>query len=417
MMMNWNDYEFIDDGGPQIEERRLVFLPAFWRFFATGLKTVNLIYGGAGSGKSYNVALYLILLALTEDDKEFLVVRKTGPSLRLSCYKLIVDLLRANGIPFEENRSDRVIVVSSSRFWFRPADDVSKLKSSEFNYIWIEEANELTYDDYLMLRLRLRRKGGSFTNPQLSFRKTINRMFLTFNPVNVFSWLKTEILDKRNENIGVLRVNYKDNPFLSNEYVKTLVRLKNQNEDLYKIYALGEWATPSDLIYTNWEVIDESEYPFEDDNRVYGLDFGYNNPTALVEVIFGDDAYYIREVLYCSALTNNDLINELKRLLEPGSVIYADSAEPARIEEINRAGFLCLPAKKDVKFGIDMVKRKKLRICAGSVNLLKEISAYSYLKTKDGIITDEPVKFNDHAMDAMRYAIASAVNRGDVLLW
>ena len=85
--------------------------------------------------------------------------------------------------------------------------------------------------------------------------------------------------------------------------------------------------------------------------------------------------------------------------------IYADSAEPARIEEIRRAGFNIYPSDKSIKDGIDFIKRQKLHILKDSVNLIKEIGGYKYKEDKDGNVMDEPVKFRDHLVDAMRYAI------------
>ena len=88
--------------------------------------------------------------------------------------------------------------------------------------------------------------------------------------------------------------------------------------------------------------------------------------------------------------------------------IFADSAEPQRIEEIYRAGFDIHPARKiSVRDGIDFVKRFKLYIDKESTNIIKEIKFYSYKVDKNGKVLDEPVKLNDHAMDAIRYAITN----------
>jgi len=115
---------------------------------------------------------------------------------------------------------------------------------------------------------------------------------------------------------------------------------------------------------------------------------------------------YLRELLYQTHLTNEDLIEKLKELIpDKNRYTYADSAEPARIEEIARAGFNIHPADKSVKDGIDFVKRQKLHILKRSVNLIKEIGGYKYKEDKDGNVLEEPVKFRDHLMDAMRMAI------------
>ncbi len=129
--------------------------------------------------------------------------------------------------------------------------------------------------------------------------------------------------------------------------------------------------------------------------KVYGLDFGYNNPTALIEVTLSDNVFYWREMLYQSKLTNADLIEKFKLFPElQNHLIVADSAEPQRIEEIKRAGFRIESANKAVKDGIDFVKSKPLKIEVGSINLLREIKRYSWKRDKSGTVLDEVVKFN-----------------------
>ena len=110
--------------------------------------------------------------------------------------------------------------------------------------------------------------------------------------------------------------------------------------------------------------------------------------------------------MYEKELTNNDLNKNLKWIIEnPNDAIYADTAEPARIEEIARAGFNIFPSDKSVKDGIDFCKRGKRYITKNSVNLIKEIEAYKHKEDKDGNVMEDPVKFNDHLMDARRYAL------------
>jgi len=121
-----------------------------------------------------------------------------------------------------------------------------------------------------------------------------------------------------------------------------------------------------------------------------------------------DDNIYITKELYETRLTNEELIEKLKYFVKnKNAEIYADSAEPDRIKEIERAGFNIRAAKKakqKVANGIDLLKRKKIYIHETCTNTIKEIQSYKWKEKKDGEILDEPVKFLDHAMDAMRYA-------------
>ncbi len=353
---------------------------------------ILLLYGGAGSGKSYSTAIWLLEKALKERNKRFLITRKTLPSLKVSCLQLFREFLSKYNLPYEFNKSELEMVINTNQILFKSLDNADKIKSAEFNYIWAEEATELTHQDYLQLRLRLRRKND-----------LNNQIITTFNPIDQFHWLKTKVLDR--EKVSSFQSNYKMNPFLSREYIEQLEGLAEVDENYYRIYALGEWGVLKNLIYSNWDVVDR--IPEDYDEIVCGLDFGYVHPTALIEVRIKENEAWARELIYQSHLTNNDLIENMKGKVDKGTPIYADSTEPQRIQEIYRAGFNIYPAEKSVSFGINRVKQYKIHALSDSVNLIKELRSYKWREDKEGKILEEPVKFNDHAMDAMRYALAS----------
>ncbi|MCD6477503.1 MAG: PBSX family phage terminase large subunit [Candidatus Aenigmarchaeota archaeon] len=356
----------------------------FHQFLENSKKRINLLYGSAGSGKSYAMAQFFVRRFYEGKDKRFLVLRKTLPSLRITAYKLILDLLREYNLPYHLNKTEMLLSFGTNEMLFKSLDDPEKIKSYEGNYLWIEEATEITHEDFLQLNLRLRRK-----------TEDINQMYLTFNPISKLHWIYQELIEKERDDVAILHSTYKDNPFLSEDYIKELENLKDQDETYYQVYALGEWGVLQNIIYTNYDLIDT--WPGSFDEVIYGLDFGYNNPSVLVEVRIKDKELYLRELLYQTHLTNEDLIEKLKELIpDRNSYIYADPAEPARIEEIARAGLNIHLADKSVKDGIDFVRRQKLHILKSSVNLIKEISGYKYKEDKDGNVLEEPVKFRDH---------------------
>lgn len=142
--------------------------------------------------------------------------------------------------------------------------------------------------------------------------------------------------------------------------------------------------------------------------------FTGNSPTALIKTSIKKPAdVWEEELLYHHELTNADLIVKLKDIIPEGrrrsSIIWADSERPDCIKEINQAGFNCKPAIKQIKAGIDIVKRMNCHILETSLNIIKEKRAYSWKKDKRGDLTDEPVGWMDHLMDAERYAVHSTV--------
>lgn len=352
------------------------------------------VYGGAGSGKSYTVAQFLIIEKLLSNrNKRLLVTRKYNPSLKVTTWQLIHEILNELEIPYIENKTEQVLQLPRrNEIYFRGLDDAEKIKSSEFNYIWMEEATEFDYEDYLQLKLRLRRATNS-----------VNQMYLTFNPVA--GWTQKQFFEQENDDIAILHTTYLDNPFLDSEYTKMLEYLKEQDETYYQIYTLGQFAILKNKVYNNYVIV--KDVPTKFDEIVYGLDFGYNNPTACLKIGIKDDDIYILDELYETHLTNEDLIEKLKNFVDNRyDEIYSDT-EPDRIKEIERAGFNIRAAKKakqKVANGIDLLKRKKIYIHESCVNTIDEIKNYKYKEDSKGNILDEPVKFKDHAMDAMRYA-------------
>jgi phage terminase large subunit len=138
--------------------------------------------------------------------------------------------------------------------------------------------------------------------------------------------------------------------------------------------------------------------------KVRGQDFGYNVPSALVDIEFYEGGVYWDELIYEPKLTTNDLIERYKDLdLSKQCPMYCDNAEPKTIEEIHRAGYNALPADKDVTEGIRKCKSMPLYITKRSANVIKEAKSYKWRKDKNEKVLDEPVKLNDHAMDAGRY--------------
>lgn len=352
--------------------------------------------GGAGSSKTYSlIQFFLFKRLLVKQDYKLLVLRLTRQSNKLSVHNDFIKAIKSYDVYNEKayNKTDLIYNFPNSQVRFAGLDDREKVKSTEWHDIWLEEANEFSLHDYLFLKTRLFRgiKDENFKP----------RIWMSFNPEDCW------IFDLEGKpNVSFIYSNYKNNPFANQDYIKTLEDYKDIDETYYKIYALGQRSSFKGLIYK--PLIMETEYPSDFDYTIYGIDFGFNHPSVLLELNFKDDEVFIRELLYQSGLTNNQLIDNLKELIPSGnqqSDIYADTAEPARIEEICKAGFNCKPSDKSIKDGIDFCKRFKIHTKVSNENFNKEWKKYKWKVDKDGKSLDEPVKLNDHCPDAARYAI------------
>ena len=364
--------------------------------------------GGTRSSKTYSLCQLMLMKLVSEPDKRILIARKTFPALRNSVYKDMIELLIETDIMTQgtHNKAEHTFIYhpTRSQIVFASIDDPQKFRGAEWSYAWLNEANEFNYEDFNQIYLRMSRKSKD---------KKKNQVYLDFNPSDMFSWIKTELEDKKRAD--VILSTYKDNSFLDTETVKRIEWLKENDKSFWKIYGLGEWTTISGLIYTNWDTVEEM--PEDVKFSVLGLDFGYtNDPTALVKIAFKEGVFYLDELIYKTGLTNQDIGEEMKQLkLSRNDTIFADSSEPKSIEELYRMGYKGIkPTKKgrdSVINGIDVVKSYQLRITTRSTNILKEIRGYKWMEDKNNNLINKPTNYNDHMMDAMRYAITMGINK------
>jgi phage terminase large subunit len=270
---------------------------------------------------------------------------------------------------------------NGSQVAFFSTDDEQKLRGRKHSIVWANEANELLHEEFMQLNMRCE---GKF--------------FVDFNPSENSSW----IYDLPEDDTLTIKSTYKDNPFLPQSIINQIEDLKRTDESLYQIYALGERAVSKLNIYSNWEFVKQKPIRFQE--YIYGLDFGYNHPTALVRVYWHENDIYIEPVLYESYLTTSDLIERFNNLgIDKNAEIQADYARPEIIQEMRNAGYNVNNASKEVKQGINYVKMFKV-YAKDDENLIKEFDNYKWKKLKDNIM-DEPVKLHDDAMDAIRYAV------------
>ena len=387
----------------RIEIDRVVFNKVYLPYLEND-KRYEIIYGGAGSGKSWFVAQKKVYQHLKDKGRKTLIVRKVGRTLRHSVFAQIKQVIydwNVEGlfrIPKSKTDFD-IYGPNGNQYIFTGLDDAEKIKSIVgITDIWIEEASELSEDDFTQLDLRLRGK--------TLYKKQIT---LTFNPISALSWLKRRFFDVPDKsNISILKTTYLNNRFIDEEYVQVLEDLKTQDAVMYSIYALGEWGILGNLILTNWEIKEVPQEPRYYDQVLHGMDFGYNHPSAFLQVGLKDGELNIFQEVYERRIINQDLIDMVKPLVTPYDLIIADSAEPDRIEEFRRNNLNVMPAKKapdSVRSGIEWLRRHKINIHPSCINTINEIQQWKYKEDKDGNVLEEPVPFNDHAMAALRYAI------------
>ncbi len=359
-------------------------------------KRIIVEQGGTRSGKTYNILLWLIFYYTERNtDKTITICRKSFPSLRASVMRDFFDILRNHDLYREEfhNKSSHEYHLNGNLVEFISLDQPQKIRGRKRNLLYINEANELFYEDW----------------QQLIFR-TDGRIILDYNPSESFHWIYDRVIPR--EDCDFYQTTYRDNPFLDEQIKNEIERLKETDEDYWRIYGLGERGMSRATIFQ----FGTSEIPQEAKLISYGLDFGYtNDPSALVAVYQHGDNLYLDELLYRTGMTNRDLHHHLQSLgLDRRDEIFADSAEPKSIEELHRFGWNIKPTAKgqdSINAGIDILKRHKIFATSRSNNLIKELQNYKWTEDKNGNLLNKPIDVMNHALDASRYAVYNKLSK------
>lgn len=361
-------------------------------------KRVAIFQGGTRSGKTYSIILLLVEWCLNNSNSGYTitVVRKSFPSLRASVLRDFIFILKSENWYSEKyhNKTENTYDLWGTRWEFISIDQPSKIRGAKREICFINECNELTLEDFRQLILR-----------------TSIRMILDYNPSDEYHWIYDEVIPREDSNF--YRSTYRDNPFLGEETIKEIERLKETDENYWRVYGLGIRGKSRETIFQT-EIY--TELPEHAKLVAYGLDFGFSNdPTALAKVYLHDNEIYIEEMIYQGGLTNSDIA---ERLTDYGVTrhdeIIADSAEPKSIETIHRLHFNIKPSKKgadSIRVGIDTMRRHKLFIKADSLNAQKEFRNYKWKTDKNGKMLATPIDAYNHLIDAVRYVCLNKILR------
>lgn len=359
-------------------------------------KPIVVLQGGTSSAKTYTILQFLIKQCLGEWKGWTIdIVRRTYPALRISVMKDFFDILRIMGLYIrnDHNKSEGTYKLKGNLFRFYSSDEEQKVRGPRRHVTYFNEVLEFKKMDVMQMLMR-----------------THEFVFMDYNPAEEFHWVYDDILTR--DDVNFHKSTYLDNPFLTDRTIKEIKRLKKTDHNLWRIYGLGERGAAQATIYTNWDYTDKEFKDFEG-QVFYGLDFGFNNPTAFLRIKYHKTGVFMEELIYKTDLTSDLIVGQLFKLvkekkLEFDSTIFADGARPEIIEDLRSAGFNVRPAEKEkgsVLRGVNFIKRHKLFFPKESVNLIKEFRTYKWKVDKDDRILDVPVDLNDHLCDAARYAL------------
>ena len=346
------------------------------------------LQGGTRSAKSYSALEYIIGQCIKHQNATYTIARGTYKALRASAERDFYDILMSyKGYdPRFHNKSDHTYRLNNNLIEFIGLDQAQKVQGRKRNFLFVNEAIEVDYDAWVQLMLR-----------------TTHKVVIDFNPSEYEHWIYDEVLTR--SDCSTIVTTYKDNPHLPKDQIEEIERLKTADPDLWRIYGDGQRGQHRNLIYNH---ITEAHY-IEPIKKVYGLDFGFTHPTALIEIGRLDSgAIQWDEKIYQTKINTGELIQLMKEYaIDRNTMIYADGARPDAIEEIRRAGYRIIGADKSVISGINKVKSEKIVITKKSLNLNRERKQYKWMDNKQ----DQPVKFMDDGLDAARYGTVGLVGK------
>lgn len=339
--------------------------------------------GGTSSGKTVAILQALFSIAIREKC-DILVVGQSIPNLKVGALKDAQDIIdrseELKQLILSFNITDRLYTFSSgSTLQFKSFINFQDAKSGKRDYTFFNEVNGIPKPifDEIYLRTRI-------------------RTFADYNPNEEF-YIHSFI---GKPGVRFLRTWHEHNPFLSQKIRDKIEGLKDEDEELWKVYARGMTGKIEGLVFRKWKqaesVPEGAEYIGS------GLDFGFtNDPTAGLDVYRVENDLYVVETLYQTGLTNPDIY----RLLEKTHRYIADSAEPKSIEELKRMGLKVEGATKgpdSITSSIDILKRFNINLIGH--NLVKEFKSYKWkVDKRTNEPTNDPVDFMNHLIDSLRY--------------
>lgn len=341
--------------------------------------------GGTYSTKTYSI-LQVFFHRATSEKATFTVVGQDIPNLKSGALRdaqhIVENSPVLQSVITSYNKSERIYeFATGSILEFKSYSDSQDAKSGKRDYLFVNEANGIPKPIYDELALRTNKK-----------------IFIDYNP-NAEFWVHDELIGK--PGVKLLISDHRCNPFISQRQHDKIEGI--QDRELWKVYARGLTGKIEGLVFSNWVT---GEHQIETE-PFYGLDFGFNDPCALVEIRIAGNRIEAKEIWYRTGMTTGDIIKSLSdEGISQNAYIYADSANPDKIEEIHRAGFNVHPQSKPKGSVIDgITKLKGYNMVIQGVNLKKELMSYKWKVDKNGRSLDEPIDFMNHAIDGLRSAV------------
>lgn len=406
-----------------------IFNKKYIPFYSDDTPT-QIIFGSAGSSKSYSIFSFAALWAL--QGRSILVSRKVARTIRKSCFSEVVKAISRLGLIkfFDVNKTELTITskITDGCIIFVGCDDPEKIKSitpskgSAFDCVIFEEATEFSSDDYDLINSRMR-----------GLSKFKKKVILLFNPISKTHWIYKRFfdtvgwddevdMDYRTSDLAITRCVYQDNRFLGEEEIQRIEKLKEVSPKFYRIYGCGRFGITYATVFQNHII---GGFDIANINRFElhcGVDFGFTHKSAFVVSLYDkvNRRIFVVAEVGLKGKTRGEfgvaVKNKIQELAKTGMynifkpLVYCDSAEPASIREFQQMDINAVGAKKgpdSIKRSYDFLLSNQIYIHPTCTQLIEEMDTLYYEKDSNGDYKEEPINVNDDLIAALRYSYSN----------
>lgn len=346
--------------------------------------------GGTSSGKTYCIMQLLLIKSMEQPRQVITVVGEDLPNLKVGALRDTQTIISGSEHLrrwFVENKTDHFFTgANGSIIEFKSYDSPQDAKSGKRDYLFINEANGISYDIYWQLAMRTRK-----------------RVYLDYNPSARF-WVHDKLINR--EEVKTIITDHRGNRFLTEEEHAKIENIDDY--ELWQVYARGLTGKITGLVFPDFRIVDEMPPLDECKMRAYGLDFGYvNDESALEEVRLAHGEIWTDEIIYETGLTNPELSRKFQdNGLNRRALVIADCAEMKSIAELRNMGWNVIPSVKgadSINSGIDILHRYKWNVTRRSAGLIDNLKKYKWIVNRDGEQLNKPIDKFNHGIDAVRY--------------
>lgn len=370
--------------------------------------------GGSRSGKTFAELQLLDLISYLKNKKRVITtVSHSHPHLVGGAIRDFDNILSERGVSPDDMRTKNPYVYtypSGTIHEFIGFDKPGKALGAARDILFVNEANKMDWDIVHQLMQRT--------------RETI---FIDYNPSNTF-WIDQQGILQRPDCITLTSTFLDNYENLTEGQIEDFKEAKRKYieekqrgifgywSNWWHVYGLGQHGQVDGAIYTNWKTGEfDDTLPFG-----YGLDFGSRDPDAFVKVAVDNrnKKIYVKQLIYKSGNSTNELYDLIKVNYTDNKLIIADSAGARTIDDLLGRGLNIIPVQKgagSVVDGIKMMQGYEIIITPDSIDLINEIIGYVWLEKKGEI----PMDKNNHLLDALRYYATTVIKPIDMplIMW